>query len=374
MSSEDSGEAANDKVEQYKESENKLDETYKQLHPQVHSDFEDEMPKYWGEDWTANTTIGKLQTALLHKPGEEFLNVGEETPWPPHESSLEAWRMTENPDLDELVEHHYNLKDTLEDEGVDVIVRQPDPNDRPYQVKSIYCDDVAHAAPYGHVILRMYDHIRKGEEVPTFKTLAENNIPVVGMVTGDGMVEGGSCGWLDEKHMFIEVHYPRANTSEPEIVRANEWGHQQYANIIKSQDPEVDIRMNPGYGTRKGTIHYSMIDRHTSVGKEEWYDPYLVDWMKAEMDWRFIEPPEELSSIDTRGFAKGPDTGVVLEPGKILTTDQYPEATRWFESIGVEVVEVNIDSLVRPRNTGSIHCCVGSLKRDAEPDEPATYA
>jgi N-dimethylarginine dimethylaminohydrolase len=363
-----------ERAEEYKESEEQLEEIYNELHPQVLSSFEDEMPKYWGENWKANTTVGKLRTALLHKPGEEFTQVGEETPWPPDESSLAAWRMTEDPDLDELIEHHYNLRDALEREGVDVITRKPDPNDPPYQVKSIYCDDVAHSAVYGHVILRMYDYIRRGEEVPTFKTLAENNIPVVGMVTGKGMVEGGPCGWLDEKHLLIEVHYPRGNTSDPEITEANESGHQQYANIVKQQDPEVDVRMSPGYGSRKGTIHYSMVDRHTSVGKEEWYDPYLVDWMKAEMDWNFIEPPEDLISIDTRGFAKGPDTGVVLEPGKILTTDQYPKATKWFESIGIEVVEVTVDSLVRPRNSGSIHCCVGSLRRDPEPNEPATYA
>ncbi|SDX74451.1 dimethylarginine dimethylaminohydrolase family protein [Halopenitus persicus] len=351
-----------------------VDEMYKSLHPQVLSDFEDEMPELWGEKWKANTTVGKLRTALLHKPGEEMLQVGEETPWEPHESSLAAWRMREQPDLDEMVEHHYNLKDTLEAEGVDVITREPDPNDPPYQVKSIYCDDVAQPAVYGHVILRMYDNVRRGEEVPTYKTLAKNDIPVVGMITGKGMVEGGTCGWFDEKHAFIEVHVPRENTSEPEVMRANEAGHQQLANIIKSQDPEVDIRIQSGYGETKGNIPYAMVDRHTSIGKEEWYDPHLVEWMKSEMDWNFIEPPEHLVRDQVRAFTRGPNTGVVLEPGKLLTTDQYPEATRWFESIGLEVVEVNVESLVRPRNSGSIHCCVGSLRRDPEPEEPDTYA
>jgi len=37
------------------------------------------------------------------------------------------------------------------------------------------------------------------------------------------------------------------------------------------------------------------------------------------------------------------------------------------ESIGVEVVDVECSSLVRPRNSGSIHCCAGSLIRDPEP-------
>jgi len=344
-----------------------LHDVYSRLHPQVLSEFEDEMPKYWGGRWKANTTVGKLRTVLLHRPGREFLSVGNPTPWPPHESSWDAWRMTEKPNLEELVKHHETLVDAFKAEGVEVVIRKPDPWDPPYTVKSIYCDDVAHAAVYGHVILRMYDSIRKGEELPTYQTLAEIGCPVVGMIFGDGMVEGGPCGWLDERHVIIEVHYPRGNTGAPGVMRGNEWGQQQYANIIKAQDPEVDIRMGPGYGTRKGTIHYSMIDRHTSVGDATYYDPYLAEWMKREMGWEYVKPPDDLVSIDTRGFAKGPDCGVVLKPMKIITSDQYPKATKWFEFIGVEVVEVHIPSLIRPRNSGSIHCLVGSLQRDPEP-------
>lgn len=351
----------------YKSAGDDLHDTYHRLHPQVLSQFEDDMPKIWGRKWKANTTIGKLNTVLLHRPGKEFLSVGKPTPWPPHEDSWRAWRMMAKPDLDELVEHHETLVDAFKQEGVEVIIRKPDPYDPPYTVKSIYCDDVAHPAVYGHIIMRMYDSIRKGEELPTYQTLAEHGIPVVGMIFGDGMVEGGPCGWLDEKHAIIEVHFPRGNTREPGVMRANEWGQNQYANIIKAQDPEVDIRMGPGYGTRKGTIHYSMVDRHTTVGEASYYDHYLTDWMEAEMDWTFIKPPDDLVSIDTRGFAKGPDCGVVLEPMKIITSDQYPKATKWFESVGIEVIEVHIDSLIRPRNSGSIHCCVGTLDRDPEP-------
>jgi len=345
----------------------RLHDIYHRLHPQVLSDFGDEVEKYWGSRWKANTTVGKLRTVLLHRPGREFLSVGKPTPWPPHEASLDAWRAMEKPDLEEMVEHHENLVKAYRDEGVRVVIRKSDPFDPPYQVKSIYTDDVCHSAVYGQVIFRMYDHIRRGEEVPTFQTLAEIGCPVVGMVVGNGMIEGGSVGWLDEKHLVVEVHYPRGNTGDPGVMRANEFGHEQFARIVRLQDPEVDVRFGPGYGTRKGTLHYSMIDRHTSIGDPAYYDPYLVEWMRVEMDWKFIVPPDELSSIDTRGFKKGPDTGVVLEPMKVLVPTGNPKATKWLESLGVEVVEVECSSLVRPRNSGSIHCCAGSLERDPEP-------
>jgi hypothetical protein len=111
-----------------------------------------------------------------------------------------------------------------------------------------------------------------------------------------------------------------------------------------------------------------MVDRHTSVANPKWLDSYLVEWLRAEMNWEFIVPPEKLCRID-QGMPVGPETGVVLEPGKIIVPTGAPKATKWFESIGIEVVEVKIPTLVWPRNSGSIHCAAGSLRRDPEPKD-----
>jgi len=350
-----------------------LREQYHALHPQVLSGFEDDMERVWGRKWKANTNVGKLRVVLLHRPGPEFQQVGKPTPWPPHENSLAAWRMSEKMSLDELVRDHEALVDAYKAEGVEVVIRKPDPNDPPYQVKAIYTDDVCHPAVYGQIILRMYDHIRRGEELPTYQTLAELGCPVVGMIMDRGMAEGGSIGWLDEKHLVIAVHFPRANTREPEVMRANESGHTQFARIVKLQDPEVDVRVCPGYGTSLGTSHYSLIDRHTSVQDPRTVDPYLREWMEAEMGWEFINPPDEVSVKVQTGdprmpvVKRGPNTGVVLEPRKILVPTGNPKATKWFEGMGVEVVEVEVPTLVRPRNSGSIKCTCGGILRDPEP-------
>ncbi len=350
-----------------------LYEQYHKHHPQILTDFGDELEKMWGREWKANTNVGKLRMVLLHRPGKEFLSVGKPTPWAPHDSSLGAWRMSEKPDLDEMIHDHENLAKAYKAEGVEVLIRKPDTNDPPYQVKAIYTDDVCHPAVYGQIILRMYDNIRKGEEPPTYQTLAEAGCPVVGMITGNGMAEGGPIGWLDEKHVVVSVHYPRANTCQPDVMRANEWGHQQFADIVKSQDPEVDVRLLPGYGTRLGVSHYALIDRHTSVQDPRTLDPNLAKWMKAEMNWNFITPPDEVCRTvilrDERQLTmkRGPETGVVLEPMKLLVPTGDPAATKWFESIGIEVVEVECASLVGPRNSGSIHCAAGSIIRDPEP-------
>ena len=113
-----SGQGAEDKFKE--ETGHTLREMYQKYHPQVLADFEDEMPKYWGRKWKANTNVGKLRMVLVHRPGKEFLSVGNPTPWPPHDKSLGAWRMSFKPDLDELIEHYENLVDAYKAEGVEV--------------------------------------------------------------------------------------------------------------------------------------------------------------------------------------------------------------------------------------------------------------
>jgi hypothetical protein len=58
---------------------------------------------------------------------------------------------------------------------------------------------------------------------------------------------------------------------------------------------------------------------------------------------------------------------MVLKLRKILIPTGAPRATKWFESIGVEGVEVDCPTLVVPMNRGSIHCAAGYIIRDPEP-------
>ena len=68
-------------------------------HPRVLSEFREEMPRYWGRRWKANTTIRRLRMVLLHRPGREFQKRRLAHTLQPHGSSLEALRMAHRPDL-----------------------------------------------------------------------------------------------------------------------------------------------------------------------------------------------------------------------------------------------------------------------------------
>ena len=331
----------------------KLDEMYQKYHPQVPTTFEDEIGKYWGNTWKANTEIGRLRMVMLHNPGEEIKSIK-----PPYSK----WRYFKKPDLDRMIEEHQRLAKAYHDEGVKVVFRKPEiytDNRSPRLVKSIYTEDPSFPAVRGMVIGRMYDLLRRGEEFFTYQTLAEIGCPVIGMIHGTGMLEGGGINWLDEKHVLIMVHYPRANTAQPSVVKGNEEGARQYARILKEQDPEVNVRYGPGYGG--GGFWLSPIDKHTSVTDPKFLDENFVKWLKVELSWNFIVPPRELSFMSV--------TGVVIRPGRILKAAGTSKGTKWLESQGFDVIEVDISSLVFPQNSGTIQCLTRPLIRDSEPKD-----
>lgn len=332
----------------------RLDQMYQAHYPQIATTFEEEIKQYWGRDWKCNTEIGRLRMVMLHRPGEEIKNIA-----PPYEK----WRWLEAPNLDEMIQDHERLVRAYEDEGVEVVIRKPETNRPARLVKSIYTEDPSYPAVRGMMILRMFDALRRGEEFYTYQTYAEIGCPIVGMIHGKGMIEGGALNWLDEKHLAVTVHYPRANTGTARVVSANDDGARQIERIVKEQDPEVDVKISPGYGG--GGIWLWPIDRHTSVSDPRIMDENFVKWLKTELEWEFLVPPNDVRTTLRRPYLAV--SGIVLRPGKIIKPTGTPKGTKWLESQGIEVVEVDVPSLVMPRNSGTIQCLTREIIRDPEP-------
>ena len=329
----------------------RLERMYETHHPQVPTRFEEEVKKFWGKDWKSNTEIGRLRVVMMHRPGEEISSIK-----PPYEE----WRWLGKPNVKQMVQEHERLVQAYRDEGVEVVIRKPERRENARLVKSIYTEDPSFPAVRGMIIGRMYDDLRRGEEFYTYQTLAEIGCPVVGIIHGAGMVEGGGVNWLDEKHLSIVVHHDRPNTCEPIVTDANEEGAKQVERIVKEQDPEVDVRIGPGYGGW-GSLWLWPIDKHTSVSDPKYLDETFVKWLKAEMNWTFLIPPHELSFLSV--------SGIVLRPGKIIKPTGTPKGSKWLERQGIEVVEVDVTSLVAPENSGTIQCLTRELIRDPEPKD-----
>jgi N-dimethylarginine dimethylaminohydrolase len=312
---------------------------YMKYHPPLKTRFEEDAEKYWGRRWGVNTEVGRLRTVLLHKPGEEINSI---------EPPYEKWRHTSKPSLEEMQRDYENLAEAFKQEGVEVVERLPEKAEPPRLVKSIYTRDPSFAVPGGVIVGRMYDDLRRGEELYTMQTLAGLGCPILRTVNGSGTIEGGSVMWLSPRHLAIGLSF-----------RVNEEGARQVAEVVQGIDPGIEVKVTPIFGSHIDES-ICMVDRHTAVVLRERLVWSFWEYLRDELKLNIIERPEDVYIA-----------GVALRPGRVLVAsgEDKRAGIKILERAGVDVVEVDIDSLVEPRNTGSIHCLTMPILRDPEPVE-----
>jgi N-dimethylarginine dimethylaminohydrolase len=315
---------------------------YSQHHPPLTTRFEEDVEQYWGRRWGVSTEVGRLRAVLLHKPGKEILSIQE---------PLAKWRYTEKPDSVMMGNDFERLRKALEDQGVEVVVRKAEENNPPRLVKSMYVRDPSFTVIGGVIIGRMYDALRRGEEVPTMKTYADIGCPILHTLHGSATMEGGSVVWLDPKHLAIGITY-----------RGNKEGAEQVKAVVKIADPEIDVQFVPvNHESGHLDVPLVMVNVKTAVVDKRYLPSSFIDYLRNEVKADVIE--------------KKPGTYVegtlVLEPGKVLfDAGQEIEKKRGLallKELGLEVIPVELNTLSFPRNSGTLHCLTMPLIRDPEP-------
>jgi len=325
-------------AEEIQRSRERLSDVYYRYHPPLDTSFLEDLEWAWGGRWGVNTEVGRLRKLLLHRPGREMLAVKE---------PYEEWRFDHRPDLEEMQRDYEVLRAAFEAEGVEVFERLPEEGPNPRLVKSIYTRDPSFAVPGGVIVGRMYDRLRRGEERYTMQTLAEMGCPVLRVVNGVATVEGGSVMWIDPRHLAIGLSW-----------RVNEEGAMQVAEVVWAVDPEIEVDAEPIFhGHIDGFI--CMVDVKTAVVSREGLAYTMYKWLKDDVGLNIIERP--------RGVYVA---GVAVRPGRVICASGpgKEEGIRLLERNGVDVVAIDIPSLVSPRNSGSIHCLTMPILRDPDPE------
>jgi arginine deiminase len=100
-----------------------------------------------------------------------------------------------------------------------------------------------------------------------------------------------------------------------------------------------------------------MVDVKTAViNREGAYTMY--EWLKEEVELNIIERPRDVYVA-----------AVALQPGRVICASGpgREEGIRLLERNGIDVITVEIPTLVHPLNSGSIHCLMMPIVRDPEP-------
>ena len=171
--------------------ENKFFEIFGSLPEPPFSD-PGEQAEVWGRSWSCTTDIGRLRAVLMHRPGDE-LAVVENKPMPEIGGFGDPdkgwyWIGKTMPDLAAMQKAHDALSAALRAEGVDVILVD---KAAPGRMKQVFTRDSVIGVKGGAIVTRMARKVRRGEELPVTRALANAGCPILATLHGTAPMTPG---------------------------------------------------------------------------------------------------------------------------------------------------------------------------------------
>ncbi len=315
------------------------------LGPEALPAFSDtaELEATWGRRWGAADEIGRLRSVLMRRPSQGLANIREDA----YNEELGAlvdpdrrwyWTGREAPDLDVVNAQYDNVVATLKANDVEVFFAPELPETF---TKSIYTRDPLVTIPGGAIIGRLGPRMRRGEEQSIAATVAAAGMPILGMITGTGLVEGGS---------FVKVRRDTAFLGTS--VRVNPEGFRQLARILEEHGITLKQVTLPGYLIHLDLCSVMLDDDLALVNPRLAPYDYMSQLWDMGIETVEVDPREEwacnMLALDRRK---------VIMPGHLPRTAEILA-----DRHSVEVIPVTYREVLK--NGGSVHCSTMELQRD----------
>ncbi|MBN9202022.1 MAG: amidinotransferase [Microbacterium sp. SCN 70-18] len=317
---------------------------HKLLGPEPEPAFSDpaELERNWGRRWGRGDETSPLRMVLVRRPNPGMADIRADA-WSEEAQALvdpdRNWyyKRSTPPDMERVTDQHRQLVEALEHEGIDVVVAPELP--RTF-TKSVYARDPLLTVPGGAVIARLAPRMRRGEEASVTQTIAALGMPILGTITGTGLLEGGSFHLLRKD---LAVY----GTS----IRCNVEGARQLESLLVPLGIRLITVPLPGY-----TIHtdgqFMVLDDRTVMANAHRL-PYQFIAELEELGYEIIHPhPDEQNSCNS----------LMVRPGRIIMASIYPRTAEMLRRRGFEIVSIDYDEIIL--NGGNIHCSTTELIRD----------
>jgi N-dimethylarginine dimethylaminohydrolase len=189
---------------------------------------------------------------------------------------------------------------------------------------SIYCRDAAIATSHGMIICNMGKEGRKNEPLAEQKAFEEQGIPVLGVISAPGTIEGGDVAWLDEKTLAVGHTY-----------RTNEEGIKQITALLAPIGVDVIVVPMPHYRGPSDVFHLMSVLSPVDSNLAVVYSPLIPIVFRNELikrGYELVEVPE--AEFDSMGC-----NVLALAPRVCLMVKGNPITKERLEKAGCKVIE-----------------------------------
>ena len=292
--------------------------------------LQSELGTVWA-DCGLSSECGPLKKVLLHRPGREIEGITN----PPQV----LWFDIPDPKL--AREQHDQMAQVYRQWGVEVLYVKDDQAAKP---NLCFMRDPFAMTPQGAILSRLASTVRAGEERIAARALADNGIPILLYVHGEGTFEGPDLVFLDESLALIACG-----------LRTSEVGAQQVAALLRDIGIDVLMVQTP-YGCGHIDGELSIVDRRKAIVYPTRLS-YTAYRTLKHLGYKIIDLPDQMEADTTMAINM-----VALAPGHVIMPAGNPITRKALEKNGVECTEVEISELMK--GGGAVHCMTGVVKRD----------
>lgn len=265
--------------------------------------------------------VGQIQSLLLKHPRSAF--VGQK-------NIQQQWQRLNYlalPDYERALQEYENFVSLLKDIVPDISFL---PEHGQTGLDSIYVHDSSIMTKKGFILTKMGKKEREGEPGAVGEFLKRLDVPIIGSISGEGLLEGGDIVLWDKKTLFVGLGY-----------RTNEEGIRQLRGFTKNDIEEFIVVPLPHWKGPGDVLHLmsliSPIDYDLAVVYSRLLPVPFRNWL-VQRSVKLIEVPDsEFESMGCNVLALAPRRCIMIEGNPLTRKKLLDEEVEVMEYRGEEI-------------------------------------
>jgi N-dimethylarginine dimethylaminohydrolase len=269
----------------------------------------------------AHSESGKLKSVFIKRAKDAFIDDAHIA------KHWEALNYLGKPEINKAFIEYEAFEQVFKDNGTEIFYL---PQDASVNMDSIYCRDAAIATSHGMIICNMGKEGRKNEPLAEQKAFEEQGIPVLGVISAPGTIEGGDVAWLDEKTLAVGHTY-----------RTNEEGIKQITALLAPIGVDVIVVPMPHYRGPSDVFHLMSVLSPVDSNLAVVYSPLIPIVFRNELikrGYELVEVPEaEFDSMGCNVLALAPRVCLMVKGNPIIKERLEKAGCKVIEYEGAEI-------------------------------------
>lgn len=289
---------------------------------------------------SCQSEVDQIKSLLLKHPKDAFMS---------QEYIQSQWKELNylaSPDYDKALKEYDNFVEYLK-KSISEIYYLPQ-NDKT-GLDSVYVHDPVIITNKGAILCNMGKEKRRAEPSAAGEFLIKLGIPILGSISGEGMLESGDVVWIDERTLAVGLGY-----------RTNEEGIRQLKELIRDIVDEFIVVPLPHWKGPGDVLHLmsllSPVDHDLAVVYSRLLPVPFREWL-LRRDIQLLDIPD--SEFETMAC-----NILAVSPRKCIMISGNPQTKQMLEDKGIEIWEYGGEE-ISMKGAGGPTCLTRPLLRES---------